>query len=145
MSDTSDDPQERVTAWARQMVDAAVQAFMDRGISDGVLLEAKPAWAFPPEALIAMVREQGERGSFYWVICGEGFPFDYVKSTAAQNARDAARHFAMKWHLDAARLADGSSEDSAGRKSRSDDLASRAEALFRLVNEDSIWQGLPSR
>jgi SAM-dependent methyltransferase len=119
--------QEKFAAWTRRQIDASLGYVIDRSLFDSELLESKPAWSLPLQVLISQVREQGEEHRFVWTICGD-VPADYLDSDVASTPRDAARHFAMKWQLDAAR--DPQNEAT---------LATRAEFLFRAVNDDTLW------
>jgi len=131
--DSGENEQEGLQAWIRSQLDAAAKELLARGIVDSSLVEAKPAWAFPYQLLIGKFRAQGEPREFKWFICGDA-PTDHVDSTAASTPREAARHFAMKWQLHAARQAGDSSEKPGGQ------LADRAEALYELVDDESLWE-----
>lgn len=144
----ADDPaRQEAVAWARSAVDQAVQLFIEQGVLDSAVLEARPSWGIPPGILIAMLREKGDRHHSFWLICGADVPFDYVVSSVATSAREAARHFAMKWHLQAARTGESASvQENADRDSSFDQggagarLENQAESLFRLVNDDALWR-----
>ena len=45
--------------------------------------------------------------SAYWLIAGGGGPTDILNSELANQPRDAARHFSLKWQLGAQQLLDG--------------------------------------
>ena len=120
------------------MVDQAVQQFIEQGVVDSPLLEAKPCWGAPPGIVMAMLREQGAPAHSFWLICGTDVPFDYVAASAAATPREAARHFAMRWHLQAARHSTGTS-DAIGSPEQVARLVSQAEAVFRFVNDDAFW------
>jgi SAM-dependent methyltransferase len=125
--DTPEIGREEQKAWIKQQLDQAVHELMDRGIVESVLVEAKPAWALPLRVMIGKIREKDQAGGFDWFICGE-VPTDHLHSSMAATPRDAAKHFALKWQLDAARQEDN------------ERLAEKAEILFGFVNEDSLWQ-----
>lgn len=135
---------QRAVAWARGAVDRAVQLFIAEGIVDGSLLEARPSWASPPDVIIAIVREQGAPRNSFWLIYGAGVPFDYLASSVAPSAREAARHFALKWHLEAARLRDTShrqmNSEPDEKTAHAVRLEAQAESLLRLVADDGLWQ-----
>lgn len=112
--------------WAKKLLGEAVQELMAAGILESELVEAKPAWAFPYEVLVGKIREQGS-GNFAWFICGN-VPTDYVSASLAATPRDACRHFALKWHLDAEK-SDADKED----------IVKSAQALYQVVDDDSLW------
>lgn len=128
MHQNPDQPdREALKAWVKPRLNAAVMELIDKGAFESLLVEAKPAWVFPFQVLIGRIREQGQPGPFDWFICGE-VPTDRVDSRTASTPRDAARYFAMKWQLEAARNPDRS------------ELADQAEALYALVDEAGLWQ-----
>jgi hypothetical protein len=99
---------------------------MDRGVVDSLIVEAKPAWILPFQLLIGKVRSRGDSGSFEWFICGDA-PTDHLHSSLAETPREAARHFSLKWQLEASRTG-------------SDDLLSeKAEALYEIVDREEFW------
>jgi len=117
-----------IQAWLRLQLDAAVQELMNNGVVENLLVEAKPAWVFPLQILIGKIRAQGDSRQFRWFICGE-VPTDHLDSTGASTPREAARYFAMKWQLDAARRQEGFDKQ----------LADKAEALYALVDDTRLW------
>lgn len=119
---------EALQRWAREQLDVAVAELGERGVFDDAMLEVKPAWTLPLRLLLGKAREQSGSIDFRWFICGE-VPLDHVPSDAAATPRDALRHFAMKWQLDAEKLDDKSAAT----------LVEHAEAVYALVDVDEIW------
>jgi hypothetical protein len=140
---------EDLTTWAREVLDGAVHEMMERGVVTTMLVEARPVWSLPFEIMIGQVSETHERVTSIWVIAGE-VPTDYVGAVAAATPREAARYFALKWQLDAARYLDPSVQDSLGADQKAswdhigERLARKAEALFNLVEDESMWQEFSS-
>jgi Domain of unknown function (DUF4826) len=118
-------------AWLRSRLDSAVQELIASGIFRSATIEVKPAWVAPGHYLIGKAREAGDDRSFRWFIRGEGGNLDHVPGDAAATAREAARHFSLKWHLDATRSVEA---DAAA-------LIKRAELLYALVDDERFWQG----
>lgn len=115
-------------AWIKRQMNAAVHAMMARGLVDSLVVEARPAWVLPCTLLIGKIRPRGQSKGFDWFICGDA-PLTYTLSSVAATPREAARHFALQWQLDAAR------QGAAGNE-----LAQKAGALYQLVDEDIFWQ-----
>lgn len=135
MSESSQEAElERGKAWAEARIAEAVREFIRRGISDSPTLEAKPSWALPFEVVIGKIREQGDEQAFFWAIGGK-VPCDFITSSAAATPRDAARHFALKWQLDAAR------QRESGQAALAEDTERAAEALYHLFRDDALWPG----
>jgi hypothetical protein len=138
--------QEELQAWVRQALESAIQELMDKNVVDTLLIEAKPAWVFPFQILIGKFRERGQRVGHTWFICGDGIPTDHTKSFKATSPRDAARHFALKWQLDAAKAqkeweeAGGKWMPGARQAHGQEELIKQAEALYELTTVDQIWE-----
>jgi len=147
MTDTTQsEDQEKLNNWIKRKLESGVNELMDRKIVDVLLAEARPAWVFPYQILIGKVRERGQRVGHIWFICGDRIPTDTVKSYKASSPREAARHFALKWQLEASR-AQEAWEQSGGKwmpGARSaqgkDELVAQAEGLYELVNADELWE-----
>lgn len=121
---------ENLKNWIREQLDYVVSELSSRGVLEDALLEVKPAWTLPMRLLLGKAREQAQGQSFRWFICGE-VPLDHMPSDAAATPREALRHFAMKWQLDAENL---ESEAAA-------ELVDHAEAIYALVELDELWSG----
>ena len=136
---------EKLKAWIKTQLDAAVWKLTDQGIIESLLVEAKPAWVFPFQILIGKIRAQGESRGFDWFICGD-VPTDSLESTVASSPRDAARHFSMKWQLQAARHQNLAGQEptetgpKSGRNDHDDQLVDKAELLYALVDDARLWR-----
>lgn len=143
--DLADREREELRAWIQQRLDAAVQELMHNGVIETQFFEAKPAWVFPFQVLIGRIRKPRDSIAIKWFICGE-VPTDHLDGSVASTPRQAARHFAMKWQLEAARHQDLSAQEftAAAAESRLEDFGSqlvdKAEALYALVDDASLWQ-----
>jgi len=137
--------EEELKKWVKSQLESAVRELSDQGLFDTAMIEAKPAWVFPFGLLIGMIREQGEVTSFDWFIKGD-FPAARVHSSIASTAREAARHFALQWQLEAQRLEGGGAAAHGTEVSKStvaptsDQLVAMAQSLYELVEQDSLWQ-----
>lgn len=142
MSDSSQ--ADEALDWARATLANVVQEIMDEGVIDSPLLESKPAWTKPFDIVIGKLRDQGQQAEFLWVI-GGSVPNDCVHSGVASTARDAARHFSMKWQLEAARLENPTEQQRLGLDPATDwqaeakALTAKAEYLYAVVDDDRFW------
>ena len=119
--------QEPYQSWIKTTLKQGVRELTRMGLFDDVVVQAKPAWAFPGQILIGKIRGRGNLNEFYWFICGN-LPTDCLASNAAVTPRDAARHFSLKWQLDAEKKGlDG------------EELARQAEGLYELADEPGLW------
>lgn len=107
---------------------------------------AYASWALPGVLCIGRVVGVHDRKQAYWVISGDA-PTDEVELKVAATPREAARHFAMKWQLMAARLGDRRPEPAGGKQDAwsevGGNLAGVAEKLYRLTLEDEHWTSPP--
>lgn len=125
--------------WAKQQLARAVYGVLAKGIVPAGVVEAKPVWALPEQLVIGKLREPGEP-RFLWVIGGD-LPLDCIASEVAASPREAARHFVLKWQLEAARAreASGKPQPAADPNVNPDELESGAERLFGLVRNEALW------
>lgn len=150
MNESSESVTRDLVDWSREQLGFAVDRLMREGVFRGDLLEIKPAWAFPNEFVIGRVREQGDASGFIWVICGSE-PFDFLSSNVASTPRDAARHFTMRWQLEAERHRDPAVQKKVDPLAQKDwnslcaALEARATALFKLVETDDLWAPAATR
>jgi hypothetical protein len=103
-------------------------------------------WTLPHQLFIGKAWSQGNKNRAYWVISGVDIPSDHIDMEVADTAREAARHFVMKWQLQSARLEQLGSK---GDPLESDDvdwqkvaagLRGQAEGLYGLAERDEIWE-----
>jgi len=135
--------QEFVT-WARQKLDTALTEIGSRGVFKTQDVQARVVWMLPTQILIGQAREQGSKDSFTWIIAGN-LPTDHLASTAAATSREAAKRFAMKWQLEAARLQGLLASRKPGSSSGADmeavcrKLTAQAEGLYEIADQEALW------
>lgn len=107
-------------------------------------------WIIPHRAMLGRIWPKHGVSPKYWVITGV-VPTDHAEAGVARNVREAARYFALKWQLEAARLGKGSNAapaiggDKIDWKDMEDNIASRAEWLHDLMQDNRRWMpdGVP--
>ena len=141
-----EEQREAFVEWAKAKLDGAARMLREKGVYAGLPVEARVSWTLPHQLLIGKIRRADKPQDFVWVIAGEDIPTDHAEAAIAAEPRDVARHFALKWHLDAARLEGLDSAD--GPRTRGGDvdwggigegLTKRAETLYRFVDDEDIW------
>jgi hypothetical protein len=118
---------EALSTWIEEKMKTAVHFAGNSGFIDGLLIEARPEWVFPFGFLLASARDQSLPQNAFWIICAEG-KVDGIPAQSAQNPKAAARHFALKWQLEASRSDTQQAE-----------LIELAEALFILTDDPALW------
>lgn len=116
--------------WLRSLIDLAVRGADEMNLYDEAVVEARAEWALPSRLLVGKIRPQMDLRAFHWFICGE-VPLDYLPGNVAAAPREALRHFAMKWQLDAERADDAESADV---------LIENAEAIYALADDKRVWE-----
>jgi len=136
---------EAIRAWFKPLLDNVVTEMQARKVIAGTAVEASPVWIFPYKILIAKVWGLGQKNRFTWTIAGDGMITDHIPGKMAATPKDAARHFALKWQMDADRLiALGNGKQSVqGNREHMGAYANKlirdAEALYDLTEQDGIW------
>ena len=127
--------------WTETTLDNAIKEVINEGVFDGPMLEARPVWHITGAILIAECRAGATP---YWLVAGADSPTDIVPAHVADTAREAARHFSLKWQLAAEQLRSGAALPPPGTEP--DDLAARvkhlvkcAESLMELVEHEPVW------
>jgi uncharacterized protein DUF4826 len=144
----ADTDQEALESWYKPLLDHTVKEMVRIKAVTGVAVQASAAWMLPYEILIAKVWGINQESDFIWSVSIDKFIADYVAGTVAPTPREAARHFSMKWQMDADRLL-GMDEVKApvakpdlDLKAYSKQLIQHAETLYDLTNRDDVWEQL---
>lgn len=135
-----------LAAWYKEKLDAVVQEMIKIQAVEGVAVEAAPVWMLPNRILIAKVWQAGRKSNFIWTISGEDMITDHVKGPMATTPRNAAKHFSLKWQMDADRLVNVAKHKAPDEKTRASvdmvakKLIQQAEFLYSLTERDTGWQ-----
>ncbi|OFC70060.1 DUF4826 family protein [Alteromonas confluentis] len=136
MTDSTPQPmtEEESAAWVREQWQHANMFLAEKGVIPSTLNHKESRYLIP---VLALWKITGEDNKTYWVINGE-LPTDFMLVENAPDARDAMRHFALKWQVQAANTLENS-ESSAQQRSQADFLQNRAESLYRFYEDESLW------
>lgn len=146
MSKKTTPEQEELRAWFKAELDKVVDRMIKEKAVTGVAIDAAPMWAVPNQILIARVWASAQKSQFIWTISGPGVITDHIPGSMAVGPKEAARHFSLKWQVDAENLQKSAENPSmketvrAELKNQADRLISDAEALFDLTMRDEIWR-----
>jgi hypothetical protein len=141
-----DSSPEAVRNWYKKALDDVVKEMLRIGAVSGVAVEASPVWAAPYMILIAKVWEVHQKSQFIWTISGDSVITDYIAGSVAVKPQEAARHFSLKWQMDAERLKGLSQQQTGVQDSEAhmgayaDDLIRYAELLYDFTTRDDIWK-----
>lgn len=134
------------TEWFKPLLGPMVKTMVKSGAITGVAVEATPVWGLPNKLLISKVWGASNKRKFIWTITGPSAVTDYVKGSLAATPQEAARHFSLKWQMDADRLLGMAKAKSpianseAIVESHAKELIQHAESLYDLASQDEIWK-----
>lgn len=88
-----------------------------------------------PAAAVWLI--EGANRRHYWVMTGE-LPTDILAADAAKDAREAMRGFHMRWQLRAEQMMQANPTEETRKIATL--LVESAEVLYKLTENDSLWQ-----
>ncbi|GHA11357.1 hypothetical protein GCM10008090_21400 [Arenicella chitinivorans] len=132
MKSISDKPE--ITDWVNKTLAQSVHTLAARNVIESQIAEAKPSWIFPFSIMIGKVRTSTSHTQTIW-FANSNELVHFAAEDVALTPREAARHFALKWQLDAQRLYDNDTVDNV----LADSLVAQSTSLLELVEQDSLW------
>ncbi len=142
----ADTEAEAVKVWYTNLLDHVVKEMIRLEAVSGAAVQAAPVWMVPNEMLIAKVWGVTKESDFVWTLSIDKLIADYIAGSLATTPREAARHFSMKWQLDADRMlshpqVQGASDGPDPKmQALSEKLIQYAEVLYDLSNRDEPWE-----
>lgn len=134
---TEEEMQQKALEWNRaQFVEA--QRYCSKNqlmVKDFVQAESR---TLPPILALWKVTLKDADVKSVWIISGE-VPTDHVATTAAATAREAIRHFSMKWQLKAEQLR-AEAQGNPTKESYVNKLVQSAEGIYPFYEKDELWQ-----
>lgn len=129
--------QEEQQQWIREQYQGATKYLAQKGLVTKSVITEESRYLVPVLAVwkLAMID-----GSKCWVLCGD-LPTDHCNVDVAPNAREALRHFSLKWQMQAENLLQAGAE---AQNEFAQLLISRAEGIYKLYEDDALW-GEPSQ
>ena len=119
--------------WTRDQYQVATKYLAEKGIvTDSVQVE-ESRYLVPLLALWQLTSLEGKK---FWVLSGD-LPTDHSNIEVAANARDALKHFSLKWQMQSENLLRSNIKE---QKDFAHLLISRAEGIYKLCEDDSLWK-----
>lgn len=146
---TADADNEALKSWHTELLNTVVREMIKSGAISGTAVEARPVWVSPYKVLIAKVWDVSQKSRFIWTISGDGVITDHIAGSMASTAKEVARHFSLKWQMDADRLLDLAKNKSpienseAHMEAYTNKLIQYAEYLYEFIDRDDVWQQRP--
>ncbi|WDD96675.1 DUF4826 family protein [Thalassomonas actiniarum] len=137
MTDQANMNEEQQNQWVREQYQVATKYLADKGlITESVAVE-ESRYLVP---VLAVWKLKLLDGTKTWVISGD-LPTDHSSADVAPDARDALRHFSLKWQLQAENLSKAGDVE---QNKFAELLISRAEGLYRLYEDEKVWGSKPA-
>ena len=142
---------EAIKSWYTKLLHSLTREMIRIKAVAGPAVEARPVWISPHKVLIARVWEASQKSEFIWAISGANAVTDHLAGNMAATPREAARHFSLKWQMDADRLlaiakdkptVEGTQENMEAYTSQ---MIQYAESLYDLASRDDVWQQKPGK
>jgi hypothetical protein len=147
MTESSADADAKATkSWYTKLLDNVVKEMIRLEAVSGSAVQANPVWMVPNEMLIAKVWGIDSESDFIWTMSVDKLISDYIAGSLAATPRDVARHFSMKWQMDADRLVSFEQNKTSGEKNvermqaYANKLIQYAETLYDLADRDEVWE-----
>jgi len=143
---SADDEADAVRSWYKSLLDKVVKEMVRVEVVTGAAVQASPVWMVPYEILIAKVWGYSHESQFVWTASVDKLIADHIAGHLAATPRDVARHFAMKWQMDADRLLNLEKNTAAveiagmNMQAYAKQLIQHAESLYDLAERDDVWQ-----
>jgi hypothetical protein len=137
---------EELKAWYANQLNRVVKEMVRAKAISGAAVDAVPVWMVPQKILIAKINDSSQKAQFIWTISGSDFATDHIPGSLAKTPRDAARHFSLKWQLDADRYLEMAKGKAPGGnpephlEAHAQNLIKHAEALYDLTMVDDFWK-----
>jgi len=137
---------EALKSWYTHLLDNVVKEMIRLKAVTGEAVQAAPVWMVPNQMLMAKVWGVTKEHDFIWTLSVDKLISDYIAGSLATTPRDVAKHFSMKWQMDADRLLNHPQVKGAGDKPDekmqdfSNKLIQHAETLYDLANRDEPWE-----
>lgn len=120
-------------SWVKEQYQVATKYLAEKGLVTNSVKVEDSRYLIPVLAIWKLSLLNGES---YWVLCGD-LPTDHSHFDVAPNAREALKHFALKWQMQAENLLQAQSKE---QNDFAQLLIGRAEGLYQLCEKDDLWK-----
>lgn len=121
--------------WVREQFQKANEYLATKGIlPENVAV--KDCRYLPPYMAVWKLNTKDKQA--FWVISGD-LPTDHMPLSAAKDAREAVRTFSLHWQLKAQQIIESGIDDKT-KQDFAGMLISRAQSLYQMFENDTLWQ-----
>jgi len=127
-----------IGAWVKSQFQRANAHLASKGLIPADVYQKESRYLPPLVAIWKMNAKQNGKSVKVWVLSGD-LPVDFTSVSAAENAGDALRYFALQWQIQAQNIRSSAANDKV-KQDYANLLESRAEGLFDLFAKDELWK-----
>ncbi|WKE67238.1 DUF4826 family protein [Gallaecimonas kandeliae] len=131
--------QELEAQWVRQSFQKANAYLASKGILPQGVRQSDSRVLAPLVAVWRIKAKESNKVSDFWVITGN-LPADHLPHSTAASAREALRHFALNWQMQAENILRGPGRNDKVQVDFANLLIGRAEGLYKIYDEPGLWQ-----
>jgi hypothetical protein len=124
---------EQQQRWIREQYQVATKYLAEQGLVTQSVVVEESRYLIPS---LSVWKLKVIDGSYFWVICGD-LPSDHNVITIASNAREAVRHFSLKWQMQAENLLNTADKE---QETFAKLLIRKAENLYEVYEQESFWK-----
>jgi hypothetical protein len=133
MTDKPEMSEKEQQQWVREQYQIATKYLAEKGLITQSVKVDESRYLIP---VIAVWKLTLMDGSKHWVLCGD-LPTDHSSVDVAPNAREALRHFSLKWQLQAENLLKADSKE---QNDFANLLIGRAEGIYKICENEKLWE-----
>ncbi len=147
---TNETDNEALKSWYTTVLNTMVKEMIKTGAVTGTAVEARPIWVSPYKVLIAKVWDVSQKSNFIWAISGDNVITDHIAGSMAVTPKEVARHFSLKWQMDADRLLSLAKNQTPIENAKThmepytEKLIQCAEYLYDFTDRDDVWLQRPT-
>ena len=126
--------EEEQQQWVRQQYQVATKYLAEKGLVTQSVKVEDSRYLVPFIAIWKLTLIDGTK---HWVLCGD-LPTDHSSIEAAGTAREALKHFSLKWQMQAESLLKSKSKE---QNDFAHLLIGRAEGIYKVCEDEKLWEG----
>jgi len=119
--------------WVKEQYQVATKYLAEKGMVTNSVKVEESRYLIPVLAIWQLTMLNGDS---YWVLCGD-LPTAHSRIDVAPNAREALKHFSLKWQMQAENLLKAQDTE---QTELAQLLIGRADSLYKLCENEKLWQ-----
>ena len=120
--------------WVREQYQVATKYLAEKGLVTQSVKVEDSRYLIPILAIWKLTLIDGTK---YWVLCGD-LPTDHSSIDVAGTAKEALKHFSLKWLMQAENLLKANTKE---QNDFAQLLISRAEGIYNICENEKLWEG----